>query len=200
MKKKGLTAGELLVTMTIIGVIAVLVIPGLVNNYHKNLYSSKIKKVYGTFMSAMERACSDNNVTYFNQTPSVKVDDTASAQKNFLETYFNLNDDATDYFAASYTSLDTAADDSEISVSPAKIRLSGGEAISFKCIEAEKCNVIIDINSIDKPNVAGRDLFSFSIYTTTNSVIIDDKSKCLTSKTGVGCIEKLLDKNWTMDY
>ena len=34
--RKGLTIGELLVTMAIIGVIAALVIPGFLKDYHKN--------------------------------------------------------------------------------------------------------------------------------------------------------------------
>ena len=199
MKKSALTAGELLVTITIIGVIAVLVIPGLLESYHKNLYSSKIKKTFGMVMHSIEQACNDNNVTYFNQTPYVRVDD-INAQKNFLNTYFSVAEDATDLFANSYSSISDSTDDTTIEVSDAKVRLKSGEAISFKCSTAELCEVIVDINSIDKPNVAGRDLYSFSIDTATNNILPADISKCTTNKTGVGCLEKLMDKNWTMDY
>ncbi|HAS93252.1 MAG TPA: dolichyl-phosphate-mannose--protein mannosyltransferase, partial [Cyanobacteria bacterium UBA10660] len=45
--RKGLTISELLVAMAIIGVIAVLVIPGFLKDYHKKLYTTQLKKTYG---------------------------------------------------------------------------------------------------------------------------------------------------------
>ena len=44
--KKALTIGELLVTMAIIGVIAVLVLPSFLKDYHNKLYVMRLKKVY----------------------------------------------------------------------------------------------------------------------------------------------------------
>lgn len=42
--RKALTVGELLVAMTIIGVIAVLVIPGFLTDYHKKIYTTRLKE------------------------------------------------------------------------------------------------------------------------------------------------------------
>ena len=67
--RKALTIGELLVTMTIIGVIAALVLPGFLKDYHKRIYTTKLKKTYEILDNAINQACTDNNVSYFYQTP-----------------------------------------------------------------------------------------------------------------------------------
>ena len=44
--RKALTVGELLITMAIIGVIAMLVLPGFLKDYHNRLYTTRLNKSY----------------------------------------------------------------------------------------------------------------------------------------------------------
>ena len=66
--RKALTIGELLITMAIIGVIAMLVLPGFLKDYHNRLYTTRLKKSYEQISDALERASIDSNVSYFGQT------------------------------------------------------------------------------------------------------------------------------------
>lgn len=84
--RKALTVGELLVAMTIIGVIAVLVIPGFLTDYHKKIYTTRLKRVYEMLSEAVERSCVDSNVSYFQQTRYSMSD--KNAQQEFLDKYF----------------------------------------------------------------------------------------------------------------
>ena len=63
--KKALTIGELLITMGIIGVIAMLTLPGFIQDYHKRVYTTKLKKSVEMIENAVNQACADNNVSYF---------------------------------------------------------------------------------------------------------------------------------------
>lgn len=197
MKKKALTAGELLITITIIGVIAVLVIPGLLNSYHNNLYSTKIKNIYGTIMTSIERSCTDKNVSYFYQ-----VTNQESELKKYLQVKnVPTTDTVSKYFASDYQAIGTASSTDPVSLYDKFFVLKSGEAVSISCDRDEsKCSFIVDINSTEEPNIGGRDIFSFSIDTTTNSLLTADKSTCTTSKSGVGCLEYLIDNNWKMNY
>ena len=66
--KKALTIGELLITMGIIGVIAMLTLPGFIQDYHKRVYTTKLKKSVEMIENAVNQACADNNLSYFYQT------------------------------------------------------------------------------------------------------------------------------------
>lgn len=215
--KKGLTIGELLVTMAIIGVIATLVLPGFIKDYHKSLYVTKLKKVTELMETAINQACIDNNVSFFQQTPytalSIAADgSTNGPQQAFLDKYFKTVPTTSSPFASKYTTLKTGevldysfADNNQI----AKVKLAGGEAISLMCGEnateevSRKSNCIfaVDINGPDAPNVTGRDLFAIVVDGRTNELTEGHSSaKCGELRFGYGCYKKILEDNWEMKY
>lgn len=202
--RKALTVGELLVTMAIIGVIAMLVLPGFLKDYHNKLYVVRLKKVYEMLTDAMERACTDNNVSYFNQTAYAKPNN-AAAQKNFLETYFKVtkkNGNAA--FASTYRKI-SATDNEGTSIASyilgGKTKLQGGESISLHCESSTECIVLVDINSTDGPNIGGRDLFRFRIDTSKNTVMSHSgPESCGTDNVGHGCLNRIIQDNWTIKY
>lgn len=202
--RKALTVGELLVTMAIIGVIAMLVLPSFMKDYHNKLYTVRLKKVYEMLTDAMERACTDNNVSHFNQTTYAKPNNAAS-QKAFLETYFKVskkNGEAA--FADKYRKLSTNDNEgSSISsyILGGKTKLQGGESISITCESSTECVVLVDINSTDGPNIGGRDLFRFRIDTSTNTVMSHSGAgECGNDNVGHGCFSRIIQDNWTMKY
>ena len=57
--KNGFTLAEVLITLVIIGVIAAMTIPTLMNNTNKQEYVSKLKKAYSTMAQATNKIIAD---------------------------------------------------------------------------------------------------------------------------------------------
>ncbi len=207
--KKALTIGELLITMGIIGVIAMLTLPGFIQDYHKRVYTTKLKKSVEMIENAVNQACADNNVSYFYQTPYVNTADSGKHQQDFIDKYFKkaggINKNP---FATKYKILETGTEVGNSLVdSPGWAKLAGGEALSFYCGRgSEYCIFRIDINSTDGPNIGGRDFFAIFVNNKTNELFDNfDSSKCgkkntLGAHLGYGCFAKLLENNWEMNY
>lgn len=207
--KKALTIGELLITMGIIGVIAMLTLPGFIQDYHKRVYTTKLKKSVEMIENAVNQACADNNVSYFYQTPYVNTADSGKHQQDFIDKYFKkaggINKNP---FATKYKILETGTEIGNSLVdSHGWAKLAGGEALSFYCGRgSEYCIFRIDINSTDGPNIGGRDFFAIFVNNKTNELFDNfDSSKCgkkntLGAHLGYGCFAKLLENNWEMNY
>lgn len=207
--KKALTIGELLITMGIIGVIAMLTLPGFIQDYHKRVYTTKLKKSVEMIENAVNQACADNNVSYFYQTPYVNTADSGKHQQDFIDKYFKkaggINKNP---FATKYKILETGTEVGNSLVDThGWAKLAGGEALSFYCGRgSEYCIFRIDINSTDGPNIGGRDFFAIFVNNKTNELFDNfDSSKCgkkntLDAHLGYGCFAKLLENNWEMNY
>ncbi len=218
--RKGLTISELLVAMAIIGVIAVLVIPGFLKDYHKKLYTTQLKKTYGMIYSAIEQACGDYNVTAFSQTPYYTANASTEKQGEFLNKYFKVvkpaNDSITGKFNAKYRSLTDTDTEKDISIesSAAKATLKSGESIGLYCFSTDvapkhRCHVTLDINATDGPNIGGRDMFRFTIDTDTNELYgatgwtqcqPDNDKNPTGDQGGHGCLARIMKDNWVMEY
>ncbi len=201
--KKALTIGELLITMAIIGIIATLVLPGLLKDYHKKLYVAKLKKSIEIIETAINQACVDNNVSYFGQTSYASTAGSGSNQQAFLNKYFKrVGNITTKPFAAEYGTLSTSGTASiNLATEHGWAKLASGEAISFYCAGATFCVFRVDVNSTDGPNIGGRDMFMFMIDRATNKIYEEAPStNCGTKNTGEGCFTKLVEDNWEMNY
>lgn len=197
--RNALTIGELLITMAIIGVIAMLVIPGFLKDYHNRLYTTRLKKSYEQISDALERASADSNVSYFSQTRYV------TSPQEFLQNYFKVSKKlAGAAFASSYRKLSNKENNDGESITSdikgATIKLQGGETISMNCESISSCTILLDINAADGPNVGGRDLFTFKIDATKNTIDSSTSTTCGDDKLGTGCLQKIIDDNWKMTY
>lgn len=203
--KKALTIGELLIAMTIIGVIAMLVLPGFLRDYHKKLYVTKLKKTYETIEIAIAQACNDDNVSYFYQTQYSKNPSGSNGQEQqkFIDKYFKLSTvDKTNPLTQKYRTISSEAKVATGLGSSGFGRLVTGEAIAFWCSSTGSfCLFRIDINADDGPNTGGRDVFTIGLHPEDNTLYEHYNPKnCFTSKLGEGCFQMLLDSNWEMLY
>lgn len=203
--KKALTIGELLITMGIIGVIAMLTLPGFIQDYHKRVYTTKLKKSVEMIENAVNQACVDNNVSYFYQTPYVNTADSGKHQQDFIDKYFKkAGGDNKNPFATKYKVLETGKEiDINLATQHGWAKLAGGEALSLFCTggNADFCVFRIDINSTDGPNIGGRDFFAIYLNKKTNKIYDEEpSSNCVKSQYGEGCFGKLLENNWEMNY
>jgi len=221
--KKALTLGELLITIGIIGVIAILVLPGFLKDYHNKLYVTKLKKVYEMLDVAINQACIDNNVSYFSQTPYVMEGTNPSSgksyQQDFIDNYFKaMTNQPGNPFSEKYgyingsttTPIENIFDDNS-----AGAKLAGGEAIALLCGSGKLCYFYVDVNSKDAPNIGGRDMFIMKIDSTKNRIYdfpskfcagdtennsLNDLMDAATGKIGTGCLTRIIEDNWEMRY
>ena len=153
--KKALTIGELLITMAIIGVIATLVLPGFIQDYHKKIYVTKLKKVTEMIESAISQACTDNNVSYFYQTEYYSED--KAKQQEFIDKYFKKSDSSGNpFFTGDYKSIDgTLTSTYNPTSSYAYAKLAGGEALSMNSQVSTNNGIFfqVDINGQKGPNI-----------------------------------------------
>lgn len=90
-KRDGFTLAEVLITLGIIGIVAVMTIPTLINNYQKAQYVTGLKKAYTEFNQALIQIAADNGCV--GDLKCTGLFDTATTQEslgNELVKYFNV--------------------------------------------------------------------------------------------------------------
>ncbi|MDE6137868.1 MAG: type II secretion system GspH family protein [Candidatus Gastranaerophilales bacterium] len=51
---KGFTLSEILITLGIVGIVAVLTVPGVMKNYQNRLYTAQLEKIYAQLSDAAQ--------------------------------------------------------------------------------------------------------------------------------------------------
>lgn len=204
--RKAFTLAEVLITLGIIGVVAVLTLPPLIAKYKERVIIIKLKKVYNTISQAYERAISENG------TPDtwglIAQNDPKSAEifADKIRPYLNVSKycgRATGCWKnVTYTYLSGGNyDNPETNTRAAKFVLSDGALVEIvvmspDCSAApDACAFIcVDINGKSPPNQAAKDLFTFRFL--KNRVIpqgTDEspeqmfEANCKITSTGNGC-------------
>lgn len=223
--KKGFTLTEILVSLGVIGVVAAMTIPTLVQNYQKEVYVTTLKKAYNDIDNAVQRKMTDMNADDLVQAGLTS----GEAVNVFVEEYLKYNkkctDTSTGCFAKKYKRLkggpfrqsiiDSADRNSYILASGAVVRFNYSNSSDYPNRSA---NILIDTNGTKGPNIFGRDLFLIILY---KNGLLDDihqssdnapltevqrnssfKAYCNTNSDYVtrGCFGKILNDNWQMKY
>ena len=106
----GFTLAEVLITLGIIGIVASLTIPMLIQDYRNNVAETRLKKFYSTMNQAIAMSIKDNDDvetwTYFNDDQKDedgntinRTDDNDKSFNNYLAPYLKIIDkkDVTDF-------------------------------------------------------------------------------------------------------
>ena len=219
MKKQAFTLSEVLITMSIIGIVAALTVPNLVNNYQKEAQAIQIRKAVNEMTNAVDMLITEEGKTKFSQTSAItnKRHDngqTIDGISEFINKHFKVAA-TTGCFAGSYKSISGTSSAFSCNVNSTFL-LSNGNAL---CItkDGSQLHVYIDTNGQDKPNISGRDLFAY--YINSQGQIVGDNGSsgsstneygystgdesgdtCTNSTKGIGCLNKLMGSNWKMNY
>ncbi len=191
---KGFTLAEILITLGIIGVIAAITIPVLINNYQKTQYVASLKKVYTNLCQVIQQMAMDNGTPdsvadYFGATTTagqaiasrmnvVKTCGTDVNEECFVkfDDYFDGTANSTihwqDNVSARYKF--TTADGVSFSVGSygSNCKTNIGFDIQNSTTYYSTCGwLYVDVNGAKKPNYFGRDVFGFFIVSGKNPSI-----------------------------
>lgn len=176
--KKAFTLAEVLITLGIIGVVAALTIPTLVNNYRKKQFETGLKKEYSVLLQALDMYKQDN------ETP-LKKEDTDQSHgefKNKIKPYLKILVDCGDEQAGKYENkcvqngyytqdkkytYKTYSGNiaNEDLFDDGQIILNDGSHLLFENVgNSGAVFVSIDVNGYNKlPNKWGEDVFTFQL-------------------------------------
>ena len=181
MHKKAFTLAEVLFTLAIIGIVAAMTIPTLVQNYQKKVISAKLKKFVSTFNQAYKMAIvSYGDPIYWeectiesnkaNCSTSDISGDVPSLQKIFssmkvTDASGNIPDSYKQDFADSFDEIHGT--NYNINSLKSFWQLSDGSLI-FKLSSLKNTGgdflteFMVDVNGTSKPNRLGKDIFYFA--------------------------------------
>ena len=186
MKRNAFTLAEVLITLGIIGVVAAITMPTLIQKHQEQANIVKLKKLYSVISQGYIQAITDNEspdnwgITEENNAdsalafieklkPYFKIEKVCnSTEKDCFPKYTRLSGTVFNYIANNRAS-GILADGTPfwIYVSSKSCNFSASETdIKLKNICAE---FKVDTNGFKKPNEYGKDIFS--LYLTKNSVI-----------------------------
>lgn len=163
MKIRAFTLAEVLITMGVIGVVAAVLIPSVVNWYEKKVTVEKLKVAYSMFSQAVQRSVEDNGDVsdweyfYSNMAPKYifpYVETIGEVKKYTLYTYANKT--ACIHWGAWGATGKIYA-------------LKNGMTYSL-IYDHGGLYLMVDLNGKRKPNYVGRDGFAFLISPEKNKL------------------------------
>lgn len=217
-KIKAFTLAEMLIVLAIIGVVAALTIPAIISNYQKNQQVVALKKAYSQISQSIQRSMMESNVENFNE--EVLLHGENANPKEFFKKYFNVtkycDKDNHSLCFPTVTSIDKSTSSDIASKFDYCAVIKDGSSICVQNVgeNGSPITFYVDTNGLEKPNVAGRDVFSFSVYHDGSVDEINPDSRdagegssresrkedCEASSYASGCFSRILDDKWKMDY
>lgn len=183
--KKGFTLAEVLITLAIIGVVAAMTIPSLIQNTNKQELVTALQKEYATFSQAYNLVLLENGgditsiITGITNTDDVNFLNAFSTKFKMIK---NCGSEMGCWYASSQKGLNGTQVNTNIdqgfNTMYAKAILADGAMILIDISNATcsgtagttnlgVCgNLVVDINGAKGPNTVGRDYFNFWITKT----------------------------------
>lgn len=217
--KNAFTLAEVLITLVVIGVIAAMTIPNVINNTKKHEYVSGLKKAYSTLKSVTNQIMVEEGAPRGDAGGWAKSSENIgllyksklNISKECLNTvgcFEQLSNSSPNYYV-SLGGNQQATGNLNAYTSINKVVLADGTQIAFLSPD-ESCNgsgsfgvnycaaIYIDINGQGKPNRLGRDFFVFLIKEDgLYPAGCDSNTYC--TPDGWGCACKVLREN-AMNY
>lgn len=176
----GFTLAEVLITLGIIGVVAALTIPTLVNNYQKKVYVTKLQKAISVLNNGFKLMMANEGVNYINQTELYSCranmglvgpnESERACIYSHLSKYFKIVDytKTTDHSAAGevyypFGSIQTLSGRTwsklaSMAYTSATFSFKSPDNIVYHLGFSYAMN-LIDVNGSSGPNQIGRDIF-----------------------------------------
>ena len=165
LKKAAFTLAEVLITLGIIGVVAAMTLPTLIQNHQKQAYVTGLKKAYANLQNAFAKMAYDEDVTEWSQTYCFSDYYNYSSEECFNRFKKQFNVVKGKYLAT------TEEECWHYSNNMCHyIYTNDGMLYLFDCGSVD-VGFLVDVNGDKGPNKWGRDRFNFHIEPTKNKII-----------------------------
>ena len=171
--KKGFTLAEVLITLGIIGVVAAMTLPALVQNYQAKVLSTQLKKQYGIITNIMQKMNYDlggfkvTDFSYHTFAPMFKkyLINTRDCGNVNCEDMGHTNEETGMVRVSNNYKTYTNNDLQNIRFDDGQVIISDGALFLIENEQNILIFVSVDVNGIKKrPNRWGQDLFTFQIF------------------------------------
>ena len=217
-RKVGFTLAEVLITLGIIGIVAALLLPAVIENYEKQEALSRLKKSYTTIANALQKAAVENgDLDTWDWSNNEKI-----VKEYLMPNFSSVKMYGTNCRYGGCFCLAVPGgrtiDNPEIPyrwpggqgiTSPmhnalASIQFLDGSCVNFSNVNAME--VWIDINGpYKKPNKIAKDVFVF--YLGNNGQLLpytylgcNDDLDYRAAATGTGCGARIIEDGWNIKY
>lgn len=181
---KGFTLAEVLITLGIIGAVAAMTIPNLIQSYKEKEYTAKLKKFYSVMENAgrlveeeygsVDSWGLSNSFVENDSTPQEQIDAKEKSKEIFWKRYSKFihlteqkgSNIETIYGMDKKSKLSTAGQLKRFWTfnDGTTVRTTWLQASSTNCSNNNSCgDLSIDLNGSNGPNAVGRDIFFFEI-------------------------------------
>ena len=224
--KKGFTLAEVLITLGVIGIVASLTLPNVLNNFNNKTQVAQLQRTYNMLTNAATQLLADEQVDDLTQSSL----STAAGRDAFMFKSLKIQKDCGsnpgDCFANSYQTY-TRSETVNMDLNSDKFQSPlGGQSTDFKCVAVDTgasiclstmndkyARVIVDTNGAASPNLCGRDLFKFNIFPdgrlgTFNKAAagefamygsgLNEYTYC--GGFADGCFDQVVSSGWKMNY
>ena len=179
--KNGFTLAEVLIALTVIGVIAAITVPALIQKTQKQEYVSALKKAYSTLSQAAQMIIAENGRAKEDENGETWMIDTDSIYNMFKKYLHNSKDCSSSGGCfeqignKGYQNLNGEGSTNPWNKSNSNYKAlitADGAQVLF-AYKSKKCEseddgsngvcgrISVDINGAKKPNIIGRDVFYF---------------------------------------
>lgn len=214
-KRTAFTMAEVLITLSIVGIIAVLTLPNVMASYTKRTTVAQLQRTYNSLRTAFTEHLSNERANLLSNTDM----NSKMGVYHFLQKYMNsakicaweedentLEVDASGKCVAeSY--LDLSGNPTEIAKEDIDdfvcAVLEFGTSICIRPASlTEKVGIYIDVTGSKIPNRLGHDLFYFEANNDGKLEVWNDNAEDCSREGGVGlsCFYKIVKDGWSIDY
>ncbi|MBP3924386.1 type II secretion system protein [bacterium] len=216
-KKVAFTLAEVLITLGIIGVVAAMTMPALIQKHQEQVTVNKVKAAYSIMSQAINLAIAENGdvsgweteevienrhvLEGRDETPLITRAYKIDVIINKLKLAKNCGYDKDGCFAEHVKRLNGSKErDFNKITTYYNVILSNGISLSIQAFGDDKLKgeFWIDVNGLKQPNVVGKDIFLFE-FVGNKVKAYQDYEQCTKNSIGFGCADWILS-NGNMDY
>lgn len=176
-KNNGFTLAEVLITLGIIGVVAAMTLPTLIQNHQKRSLEVATQKFYSTMSQAVKKYMADEGVDDLRNTPLTDMsedgagwEDAKKACEDFVQKYLKVAKVCEDgCFADNYKMLNGETSEvlglkSEMKKYTGTFMLADGAVFDIRYGDDWPIELYVDVNGRKGPNKIGYDLWDMTIF------------------------------------
>lgn len=218
-QRYGFTLAEVLITLSIIGVVAAMTIPTLINNTQDAQYKSALKKSFAVLNQAIELVRSNNGGTMlgaFSDNDSTSLQTALAPYLSYIKSCNNSSNDGCWHVANNWYLLNNTKENMGYST-PGFVLKDGTLIVTYwqtsACSSTISTNYnytrcgffVFDVNGFKGPNTIGKDIYGVEILPTqflpSGATPVDSSQICNSSasnnedNSGWSCTAKYLLNN-----